>query len=337
MKSVIRLSLIVCLCCPLLGRAQITIQWTDLVINPGTVIDYVHSDVLWPIPVNPGPAGPSQTWDFTNISVSISFQHNWVDPATTPHYALYPNANRCVDFESSHYGYYGITSAGLWWLGQDATIYHDGEPVYIFPCTFGNTWTTSWWTSPYTGVTVIDSIDYEVDGWGTLTDQMGTFNCLRYKKHLTMTMMMPWDTTVSSYWGYDWFVPNYGVMVMMESVLDEINPNFTQGYFRRMVGLNSVRTLPSQVSLPDQVTLSPAFPNPFNPTTQITFSLPKAGNVSLEVFDQLGRPVAQLANGWYAPGRYEAAFDGSSLAAGLYLARLNVEGATQTQKLVLLK
>jgi hypothetical protein len=337
MKTVIRITLLLCVCCPIMARAQITFQWTDLPINAGTVIDYVNSDVLSPISLDPGSAG-HQNWDFTNISVSESFQHRWLDPTTTPHIGLYPTANRCFTSDDVHYGYYCLTSAGLWWCGQDTTVYQDGEPVYTFPCTYGDTWTTSWWTSPYPQVTVENEIDYEVDGWGTITDQLGTFNCLRIKRHLTITMTTPWMTTVMTYWGYDWFVPGYGDLVMMESNIDEPDPYFTQGYFRRIVGINTgVRPFPDQTALPNQVTLSPAYPNPFNPSTQINFSLPKPGDVSLVIFDQLGRQVAQLAEGRFTAGQYQATFEGSRLASGLYLATLRVDGAAYTQKLVLMK
>jgi hypothetical protein len=338
MKRIIRFTLLLCLCCPILVWAQITFQWTDLPIDPGTVIDYENSDVLVPIPVDPGSAGANQSWDFTGMTVSESFQHHWVDPATTPHASIFPEANRCVEYDQSHWGYYKLNSSGLWWLGQDTSIYHNGEAVYVYPCTFGDSWTTSWWVTPYPQTTVVDSIEYEVDGWGTLTDQMGTFNCLRFKRHLFMTIITPYTNVTTSYWGYDWFVPGYGDIVMMESEMDETSPNFTSGYFRRMTGINTgIRPMPTGPSLPNEVALEAAYPNPFNPSTQLTFSLAKSGNVSLVVVDHLGRQVAQLANGWFAGGRYQATFDGSKLATGLYLAKLNVDGAVYVQKLVLIK
>jgi hypothetical protein len=332
-----RLELLLCLCCPIIAWAQITVQWTDFPTNPGTVINRQFNS-LSSIPLNPGPAGPNQTWDFTNISVSNSEEQTWVDPATTPHYALYPDANRCYTVGYATFGYFGLTPSSYSWYGYDATVFQDVTSYWTLPCSHGDTWTSTWWYSPSTQMTVENSLECEVDGWGTLTDEMGSLPCLRLKIHWTSTMTLQGNPTVMTTWRYEWIVPGYGVVVTMESTIDEPDPNFTEGFFRRMVSISSgVHMLPAEPSLPNQVTLSPAFPNPFNPSTQISFSLPKPGIVSLVVFDQLGRQVAQLASGRFAVGQYQAAFDGSLLASGPYLANLSVDGTVYVQKLVLMK
>ena len=88
----------------------------------------------------------------------------------------------------------------------------------------------------------------------------------------------------------------------------------------------------------------PPHPNPFNPTTTLTFTLPVAGMVKIEVFDINGRTVGARhavplhnAGQWYPPGTHSVLFDGSGLSSGIYLARLSAGDFTQTQKLVLLK
>jgi hypothetical protein len=86
-------------------------------------------------------------------------------------------------------------------------------------------------------------------------------------------------------------------------------------------------------------------PNPFNPSTAISYQLQAASRVSLKVYDTAGRLVATLVEGWREAGTHEATFDGSGLASGFYLAKLEAvelsgSGATPTirvQKLVLLK
>ena len=91
-----------------------------------------------------------------------------------------------------------------------------------------------------------------------------------------------------------------------------------------------------QMELPNQFSLS-AFPNPFNPTTTITFSLSESGIVKLDLFDLLGRNVARLNDGVLTAGQHEFRFDGRNLASGVYLARLSSTRASQTVKLLLLK
>ncbi len=79
------------------------------------------------------------------------------------------------------------------------------------------------------------------------------------------------------------------------------------------------------------------YPNPFNPSTNITFDLAKAGPVTLEVYDIVGRKVAELVNEVKSAGSYSVTFDASSLSTGMYLIRLQAGQTTQTQKMTLLK
>jgi hypothetical protein len=78
-------------------------------------------------------------------------------------------------------------------------------------------------------------------------------------------------------------------------------------------------------------------PNPFNPTTAISYELRAASYVSLKVYDTTGRLVATLVEGWQEAGTHEATFDGSKLASGVYLYTLTAGGNTVTGKMVLLK
>lgn len=75
--------------------------------------------------------------------------------------------------------------------------------------------------------------------------------------------------------------------------------------------------------------LLPNVPNPFNPETMISFSLPKGGNVTLEVFDLAGRRVATLANGYIASGTHSVRFDASGLSSGVYLMMMRT-GSTES-------
>ncbi|MDR9447269.1 MAG: T9SS type A sorting domain-containing protein [Balneolaceae bacterium] len=96
-------------------------------------------------------------------------------------------------------------------------------------------------------------------------------------------------------------------------------------------------------ALPTAYDLRQNYPNPFNPTTTIRYALPQASQVTLEVFDMVGRRVATLAEGPQAAGYHTATFDGRSLASGVYIYRLRaVNQATgqpfvQTRTLVLIK
>ncbi len=101
----------------------------------------------------------------------------------------------------------------------------------------------------------------------------------------------------------------------------------------------------AQAELPTQLILHGAYPNPFNPTTAISYQLSAASFVKLTVHDVSGRKVADLVNGSHEAGVHEVTFDASNLASGIYLYRLTVDetsgsGATPTMmagKMMLVK
>ncbi len=88
---------------------------------------------------------------------------------------------------------------------------------------------------------------------------------------------------------------------------------------------------------PDDFVLNQSYPNPFNPSTTISFELPSESFVSLKVYDVLGKEVATLVNDKLAAGRYEVTFNGSELTSGAYIYRLQAGKYTKTDKGVLLK
>jgi hypothetical protein len=87
----------------------------------------------------------------------------------------------------------------------------------------------------------------------------------------------------------------------------------------------------------DRGDLVAASPNPFNPATVASFELRVPSHVSLKVYDTAGRLVVTLVDGWREAGSHQVTFDGSNLASGMYFARLEADGFSALQKLVLMK
>ncbi len=79
------------------------------------------------------------------------------------------------------------------------------------------------------------------------------------------------------------------------------------------------------------------YPNPFNPTTQIRFSLAEQSQVTLKVYNILGKEIATLVNDVKSAGTHEVSFDGSGLASGVYFYTLQTGKFTQTHKMILMK
>lgn len=83
--------------------------------------------------------------------------------------------------------------------------------------------------------------------------------------------------------------------------------------------------------------LSQNYPNPFNPSTTINFTLTKAGDVRLEVFDVNGKFVKNLVNGYMNAGERELTFDASDLSSGTYFYKITANGYSETKKMLLVK
>jgi hypothetical protein len=90
-------------------------------------------------------------------------------------------------------------------------------------------------------------------------------------------------------------------------------------------------------SLPNQLELKQNYPNPFNASTKIPFSLPQRGQVSLKIYDLLGREVALLVDEWKDPGSYTAEWNAKNFSSGVYLYRLQTGTFMKTKTLILLK
>ncbi len=88
---------------------------------------------------------------------------------------------------------------------------------------------------------------------------------------------------------------------------------------------------------PKTYELSQNFPNPFNPTTTIQFALPKAGNVSIKIYDAVGNEVATLHNGYLTSGSYKVNWNAYGLSSGVYYYKLSSQDFSLVKKMVLMK
>ena len=94
---------------------------------------------------------------------------------------------------------------------------------------------------------------------------------------------------------------------------------------------------PEDSYLPMEYSLEQNWPNPFNPSTSIRYSLREAGLTTLSIFDIMGREVMQLVNENQPVGRYQLSFDGSAVPAGLYFYRITSGEFTLVRKMLLIK
>ncbi len=79
------------------------------------------------------------------------------------------------------------------------------------------------------------------------------------------------------------------------------------------------------------------YPNPFNSSTTIEYRIPEKSNVTIKIYDILGREVKTMDQGEQVPWHYTVSFNASSLASGVYFYQINAGNFNQTKKMILLK
>ncbi len=99
----------------------------------------------------------------------------------------------------------------------------------------------------------------------------------------------------------------------------------------------SLTGMPVNNGIPVDFKLHQNYPNPFNPSTLIKFDLPVAANVTITLYDVLGREVRNIYASLTSAGYHIVSFDGSGLASGIYYYRVTAGDFTDTKKLILLK
>jgi hypothetical protein len=134
----------------------------------------------------------------------------------------------------------------------------------------------------------------------------------------------------------------------MDVITDSIGITFSQtepGYQLQLYGcvidgqrMGLVTKVPTFLGeVPSKFNLYPNYPNPFNPSTTITFSLPSRSFVTLKIFDVMWREVATIVSENLQAGSYQRHWNASGYPSGMYFYRLQAGGYSETKRLILLR
>ncbi len=181
---------------------------------------------------------------------------------------------------------------------------------------------------------------------GVLSTDVGSFNCkkfiLSYSVSYILIPILP-ITLIS--------IPDTHYIAQGNWLLKQIAPSTSLDL--SIVQLGSF-TFPGRVEVvippiipssvekehsgtPDGFYLAQNYPNPFNPSTVIEYSIQKDSDVKLTVYDNLGRVVEKLFDGFRTAGKYKAEFNAEGLAGGVYFYRIEAGDFTKTGRMILLK
>ena len=111
-------------------------------------------------------------------------------------------------------------------------------------------------------------------------------------------------------------------------------PAFDIGAYEYLAGTGTVGNFPGK---PSRFMLAQNFPNPFNPSTKINYSIPQFSNVNIKIFDILGNEIETLTNAEKPSGSYELTWNAAGMPSGVYFYKITAGDFIQTKKMILLR
>ena len=160
-----------------------------------------------------------------------------------------------------------------------------------------------------------------------------------------ISQTMPINSPVGQYRYYFHAGLNLGNSMLYDYFRFDVTPAVAGaqgGYEYTVTGFDKLSNIAgedaSTVTVPVEFELVQVYPNPFNPTTNVSITLPEATDLKVAVYNTMGQQVAELASGEYNAGLHNFVLDGSSLSSGVYFVRaVTSDGDAGMQKVMLMK
>jgi hypothetical protein len=315
-------------------------KWNDNILfglHAGGVslAEYPWWDQLWSPEV-------SSVIDIDTLDLAKDSIFNPADKASANHRML-SEAKRNVEVKNN--AYFWPTALTNAWHAWNDTAHTDS----IYTTTWMNARTQGFFNNKTVWPTMTASGNVNADpgfgaGVGSVLTGGGDFGV----GFLTYFGGIRRGTALTDMWGYKltsvgsavnwvptWPLPEAADMVYGNATLKTAGTDSKPIGDYTWSGLTAVDDAVS--SLPARFELMEAYPNPFNPSTNIQFALPAAANVSLKVYNLLGQEIATLASGMMSAGTHTVTFDAKSLSSGVYFYTLNAGNFVGTHKMMLMK
>ena len=334
------------------GVAQITIQKPDVqqYFKAGASLT-IYSDTSRT--VNVGPLGGPNVYDFSSLKFPDSMQLTMYSVSQIPQLASrFPaaglvwgastqNISSSPLFLFTDTSFIQLANVSINADSQEYDYFIPNELTLDFPAAYQDTWTT---VGEGLGVdsTFVNNAGvhvstgwnhastYTMDGYGTLKVVGHSYPCLRRREV---------EPGTYTYQGFNYFTTS-GLIVLVGSNKDQPDTGVVSAQHG---GINVIKfnspasSVAEGTAAPTSMSLSQNFPNPFNPSTRIEFSLPTSQHVLLKIYDVLGRAVETLVDSRMSEGTHSVEWAPVNKESGVYFYRLQTDGAATVKKLLYLK
>ncbi|MHB9029896.1 MAG: ligand-binding sensor domain-containing protein [Candidatus Latescibacterota bacterium] len=256
---------------------------------------------------------------------------------------------KSVAVDADNVKWFGTNTGVMKFDGTTWTSYHE----YNSPLTAPNVAVavdrnnTKWFTSP-SGIVSFDGTTWKTYD-KTVTGLTISASSMLYMEVDTNNVLWISNGSLTSFDGTIW--KHYSQSVTGMTTYFTIDKDGvlwlkSQGMAGETLSALKAASLPASVAetaaIPIAVELQSNYPNPFNPSTTLEFTLPKAGTVELAVYSITGQKVRTLTSGALPAGMHKAVWDGrddagETVSSGVYLSRLRVGNTTRTSRMLLLK
>lgn len=290
----------------------------------------------------PGAAGANGSWDFSSATTTGNANIQYTDCSGNSSCSQFPGTNLVINQSGS-----GAQSANMFWtadngkqsingvIGGGVSIpYSDPEEMLHFPFTYGTTFTDHFAATFTNGVTFYRSgtITVTGDAYGTLKTPSGTFvNTIRVHRvenyhdsanYGGAPLIMQYVSDI-----YTWYSPLVREILASTSSLTTMGGTPVQSFMYSDIvptGVAGISNLEASLDL---------YPNPVQGQLNVKFRLNMAQDLRISVTDILGKEVATIAEGKFQSGDQQFTFNTSSLAAGMYVVRVQSGENTVVRKI----
>jgi chitinase len=188
----------------------------------------------------------------------------------------------------------------------------------------------------YLGYSEIVTKRVQQAGWAYVWDALSQ---VPYLTNQATPAMITFDDSLSIAGKCDYAKTNGLAGVMIWEITLDVLPAGQPLLGAVAASMNPATSIPSeaQKETPAGTRLIGNYPNPFNPTTVVSYRVQRGGNVRLAVYDPLGREVALLVDGYREPGEYRIGWNAAGHASGAYITRLTASGTVQSKTMILVR